>query len=55
MDREFRDVRDKDRYAKSGNMYNTTSLLPFELTRATKASPQLKMIKDILSTILYSN
>lgn len=39
---------------KSGNIYNTTSILPLELTRATKAAPQLKMIKDILATILYT-
>lgn len=40
---------------KSGNSYGGTSIIPFEFTRATKAAPQLKMIKEILATILNTN
>lgn len=31
---------------------HTNQIFPFEVTRSTKAAPQLKMIKEILFTIL---
>jgi hypothetical protein len=49
-EREYR-----DKFPKSGGMYGNGSLVGFELTRATKATPQLKMIKDILASILSAS